>query len=219
MLTTVADAANADGKHAHPGVEGVMRGSLYSRRQAIMLLDELVQEGWLSIEEQGGGMGKATVYSLPRMAEANGAVVAPITVQSGAETVQFEGQTVQSGLHPNGLHNDKAQRSAKRSSFPEQFLLTAAMKEWAAENAPEVDLTFQTRQFADYWRGKGEKRADWIATWRMWIRNAQQWNRTGGRRGTPAPPADPVLMTEQFKTDEEYVAYMNKTYPGWDVQK
>lgn len=106
----------------------------------------------------------------------------------------------------------------RRTSFPDVFRLTPAMKEWAAENAPEVDLTFQTRQFADHWRGKGEKRADWVATWRTWIRNAQQWNRTGGRRGA-TPPPDPVLMTEQFATDEEYVAYMNKTYPGWDVQK
>ncbi len=218
VLTCVADAANADGKHAHPGIEGVMRGSLYSRRQSINLLDELVQEGWLGVEEVGGGIGKATVYWLPKMVAEKGATTAlnaGQTVQFGEQTVQFEAQTVQSGVHPNGLPNGKSQRS-RPEPFPDAFQLTPEMKAWATKEVPGVDLSFQTRQFADHWRGKGEKRADWVATWRTWMRNAKQWN-----RGSPAPtpPPDPLPITGPVTIDPDpdydYEAWMDEHDPKW----
>lgn len=71
VLLAVADAANADGDHAHPGVAGVARFSLYSAGQVRRLLDELEAEGWLVVVEQGGGRapgkrhGRATVYRVP----------------------------------------------------------------------------------------------------------------------------------------------------------
>ncbi len=118
VLTTVADAANAEGRHAHPGIDGVMRGSLYGRRQAIDLLATLVEEGWLTVEQEGGGRAMATVYRV-NMVPRNGATVAPPPperVQSdernGAictpETVQSGTETVHSGLHPNGLDNKRS---------------------------------------------------------------------------------------------------------------
>lgn len=62
VLLAVADAANANGQHAHPGIDFVASATLYSRRQAINLLDELVQEQWILVTEEGGGRGRATVY-------------------------------------------------------------------------------------------------------------------------------------------------------------
>lgn len=110
VLHAVADAANADGYNAHPGIEAVQRGALYGRRQTIDLLAELVAEGWLEVTEAGGGRGWATVYRLPMVPRENGAVAAE-TVQpapeKGAaeapERVQPAGETVQPTLHPNGV--------------------------------------------------------------------------------------------------------------------
>lgn len=119
VLHTVADAANADGDNAHPGIEAVQRGSLYGRRHAIDLLAELVAEGWLEVKETGGGRGLATVYRL--VMERNSAMAALETVQSpplkGAitsakqctgepETVHCGAETVQSRVHPNVLSNE-----------------------------------------------------------------------------------------------------------------
>jgi hypothetical protein len=114
VLLTVADAANAEGQHAHPGLANMMSGSLYSRRQVQDLAAELVAEGWLVVEKAGGGAGLATVYGLPMVARHNGAATAPLateTVQphlgNGAvhppETVQSAAETVRPGLHPNGV--------------------------------------------------------------------------------------------------------------------
>lgn len=59
--------------------------------------------------------------------------------------------------------------------IPEPFLLTVAMREWAAEEVPLVDVEDTTRRFVDYWRAKSGKDAtkvDWVATWRNWLRRA-----------------------------------------------
>jgi hypothetical protein len=118
VLHTVADAANADGHNAHPGIEGVMRGSLYSRRRAIDLLAELVAEGWLVVTERStGGRGRATVYSVPMVpretvqplqgADAgNGATATDETVQPCAGNGATVGETVQPRLHPNGVSTE-----------------------------------------------------------------------------------------------------------------
>lgn len=63
-LLAVADAADVNGRHAHPGVENVAEFSLYSFGQARRLLSDLVAEGWLNITESGGGRGLATVFDL-----------------------------------------------------------------------------------------------------------------------------------------------------------
>jgi hypothetical protein len=46
---------------------------------------------------------------------------------------------------------------------------------WARANTPLVG-TAETDRFRDYWRGEGGQRAskrDWVATWRNWMRRAQ----------------------------------------------
>mgnify|MGYP001607309876 CR=1 FL=1 len=64
VLVTIADAANRDGQHAHPGQQAIVDGSLYSRGQVVAIINDLIAEGWLQVEEQGGGRGKATVYAV-----------------------------------------------------------------------------------------------------------------------------------------------------------
>lgn len=123
VLHTVADAANADGANAHPGIEGVQRGSLYGRRQAIDLLAELVAEGWLEVTTEGGGRGWATVYRLPMVPRGNGAVAAttvqPASVKGAAvesETVQSAPERVQPGVHPNGVATSPTNGTNQRAA-------------------------------------------------------------------------------------------------------
>lgn len=126
VLLAVADCANVDGEHAHPGIAGVVRFSLYSSGQARRLLDELEAEGWLVVTEQGGGRaagsrhGRATVYRVPMGADhpmlvkrasragtnpANARVGAPDTRAPQADTRAPEAVTRASGCAPNGSSN------------------------------------------------------------------------------------------------------------------
>lgn len=83
--------------------------------------------------------------------------------------------------------------SARGTRCPEPFMLTKDMRAWAAEHAPNVDVTAATAEFVDYWRAiPGERgiKLDWIATWRNWMRRAEERGR--GRGGGNGPPRNPV---------------------------
>ena len=71
----------------------------------------------------------------------------------------------------------------RQTPVPKDFAVTAEMKAWAAAKTPlVVDLEFETEQFVDHWTAKRELRADWLATWRTWMRNQQKWT---AARGAP----------------------------------
>ena len=67
--------------------------------------------------------------------------------------------------------------------IPDQFLLTKEMRQWAQGAVPAVNLKSETENFCDYWRGQGGTKADWVATWRTWMRKAQTDLERGGRGG------------------------------------
>jgi hypothetical protein len=73
------------------------------------------------------------------------------------------------------------------------------MVEWARRECPTVDGRRETEKFIDYFRAapgaKGVK-LDWLATWRNWMRKAEETaaSRPSHLRSVPAPvplPADP----------------------------
>lgn len=78
VLVTIADAANRDGEHAHPGMEAMVEGSLYSEGHVRRTIARLIEEGWIE-QTEAPGPGKAAEYRLldPEtglgIAESNGA--------------------------------------------------------------------------------------------------------------------------------------------------
>lgn len=84
------------------------------------------------------------------------------------------------------LEKPKTQRR-KGTRIPEHFQVTADMVAWATENTPGVDGRYETAKFCDYWRAKsgtGATKLDWVATWRNWMRTAQ--DRVRGSQFAPA---------------------------------
>lgn len=67
-----------------------------------------------------------------------------------------------------------------KTYLPDGFAITDAMREWAKAKVPGVDIESQTERFVDYWRGNGKKMADWVATWRNWMRRAPEFSRSSG---------------------------------------
>lgn len=81
--------------------------------------------------------------------------------------------------------------SPRGTRIPAEFAVTPSMVEWAREHAPHVDGRFETDQFRDYWTGKSGRDAtkvDWVATWRNWMRRAEQ---QAGRHQTTQHAAQP----------------------------
>ena len=61
--------------------------------------------------------------------------------------------------------------------LPDDFTPSPEMVEWFRKNCPHVDGKTEHAQFCDYWRakpGKDGRKLDWLATWRNWMRTAEE---------------------------------------------
>ena len=93
ILAVIADAANRDGRHSHPGAAAIEEGALYSRSTVKAALRTLAAEGWIRVEEEGGGRGRATVYALPGVSDPGWRYAGrpPETVQSPDPSEEVNG--------------------------------------------------------------------------------------------------------------------------------
>lgn len=135
-----------------------------------------------------------------------------IVVEASPPEGEGEGEGKGKGKdQERGPHIEKQKLAARKMKIPNPFLLTAEMRAWAAESVPGVELKTETEKFVDYWRGEAKTKADWPATWRNWMRKAQQdHNRPGPRGGAPVNRQQQIedenarVVREMFARDEAY---------------
>ncbi len=73
-----------------------------------------------------------------------------------------------------GAESTRTGRTTLSRAFPDGFLLRDADMQWAEEMAfSGSTIEKETFTFVDYYRGRGDARADWYATWRTWMRRAR----------------------------------------------
>jgi len=71
-----------------------------------------------------------------------------------------------------------------KTLLPDDFQITESMRAWARAKIPQVDIDSEHENFCDYWKAHGKKMADWVATWRVWMRRAPEFAR--GNRNSRA---------------------------------
>lgn len=54
------------------------------------------------------------------------------------------------------------------------FRLTDAMRRWATNTVPNVDIEHSTRQFVSHYRATGTSRRSWPDAWQKWLRDDAQ---------------------------------------------
>ncbi|WP_402843733.1 hypothetical protein [Microbacterium sp. GXS0129] len=100
--------------------------------------------------------------------------------ETKAETEAETETETETNTPPNGGGARK-----RGTRIPEPFIVTSAMREWAASETPHADVDACTRQFVDYWRAESGSRAskrDWVAAWRNWLRREEAPARTSPQR-------------------------------------
>jgi hypothetical protein len=130
--------------------------------------------------------------------------------RSKAEARASEAPGSKSNLEPEPepIATDVAIREPRKrgtttsgTRIPDDFTVTPEMVAWAHEHAPHVDGRAETARFVDYWRAKAGKdglKRDWPATWRNWMRTAEE--RSATRRPTNGhhrPTADDKIAAIQ----------------------
>ncbi len=157
--------------------------------------------GYVEVERTGRSSRYRVVLDVPEAAAMKPDVtsdISPMKPDVTSEVTPKVASDVTPGgyIHRTTFSNDVSQRvkplaspTAKARRIPDPFMVTSAMKAWAHENVPTIDLGFHTAQFCDYWRGESGQRArkvDWVAAWRNWMRRAST-TRTNGNNGHGRP--------------------------------
>ena len=79
-------------------------------------------------------------------------------------------------------------KSPRGTALPKDWELPGDWRTWAEGARPDVDVLTVADSFRDYWvakPGKDGRKADWLATWRNWVRN----QRSGGNGARPQSAA------------------------------
>lgn len=110
-------------------------------------------------------------------------------------------------------------RSKPKTHLPEDFLpQTKTIESIRAEfpHATSDDLEYQNRKFRDHWAKVGTPMADWDATWRNWIRTANERGELG-HRGTPVLRA---VNGGQSTVDDKVSGWMDlaNSTPGRELE-
>jgi hypothetical protein len=74
--------------------------------------------------------------------------------------------------------SDSAPPKRRGSRVPEDFTITAELREWAKRETPLVNVDQKLGEWMDYWRGVAGAtgvKLDWQATWRNGMKKQQQW--------------------------------------------
>lgn len=58
--------------------------------------------------------------------------------------------------------------SLSKDTMPENY------EEFIKTERPDLNPLQTYYKFCDYWLGNGETKADWLATWRNWVRNEKK---------------------------------------------
>jgi len=121
VLVAIADAANADGQHAHPGNAAICRATLYSPAHVRRVLAQLKEDGWVHVEAyEHGGRGMATVYAIPgvkrahdeRVLKGNALIPAPKRAHFGAKPAHPDER-------PTGFSNGFSNRGGDQHVRPD----------------------------------------------------------------------------------------------------
>jgi hypothetical protein len=94
-------------------------------------------------------------------------------------------------MSPPSAH-DRKQGTRLPDDFEEQIRSRPDLAEWFRQNCPHVDGKRETERFRDHWTskpGKDGRKLDWVATWRNWMRTAEDRARPRERYRDAKPTA------------------------------
>ena len=164
-----------------------MDDGFYNKRMA----EEVAKSERMSRAFHEAGLRSAEV----RRQKAREGTAAKIEARLNQGSIKVEPRSVSPSPSPSP--SPKVKRVLATAS---RFALDAAPQDWiefCKQERPDLSPKATFDRFADYWRGvpgaRGKK-ADWLATWRNWVRN----ERTGRRESTPS---DIAALVEQLEME------------------
>ncbi len=225
VLLILANRTNKN-HQCFPSLTSIAADTGMDRRTVMRSLNIL--EGLTLLKRQKRGIN-STLYTISVGAERPYSTKNKKPEKVGAERPQDQGPTAPRGTPPLeaerpggrgtpplsvGAHrpteppiepsfNPQKKGIRPRTRAPDTIPITDAMRKWATENGVKVKLETETEIMLDHHRGKGNLQADWIATWRTWMRNSLKFERHFGNNGNgngnglfPEKPTEAEIQAE-----------------------
>lgn len=146
---------------------------------------------WLRWNRSAEEMGRERVRDRNRKTSTNDGTDAGNGAGTGAGVPHLL-PTAETETETEAVKTTAPRKRATR--IPDDFDVTDGMRSWAQGSTPLVNLDRETANFRDYWRakpGKDATKQDWVATWRTWMRRAQE---NAERRTPQAAVGSPVEL-------------------------
>jgi DNA-binding MarR family transcriptional regulator len=168
VLLALADHANGATGLCIPGQNTLAQQCNMSVRSVQRHLDTLEELGFIARQTRMRGEGRGRTSDRYYLGP---------TRQN--ETTNLTNQDDQ----PDNVVVAEPEENRKRTFRAPTSSMTA---DWQPEAAnwqaiigrhPQLDCQTELDNFRDHWIGKGERRADWNASLRTWMRNAEKWQR------------------------------------------
>ena len=190
-----------------PAVATLAKYAQCSERAVRYSLKRLVEAGELSIVRQGGGRDGLRDDRRPNLyrvlvscpADCSGGMnhqrrdeagfppkvdgVKPVSERGEAG---FRDGVKQVAAEPS-LEPSKNNRPKRTSQMTEDWQPNPENLKRIREKHPTLDHQREIENFRDHYISKGEKRADWDASLRTWMRNAEKWSKPDKRQTTGSP--------------------------------
>jgi hypothetical protein len=130
VLLVIADHADDNGENAYPGVARIAKRASITERHTRRILQELVREGWLSIDRQMGGGVDLRSDRRPNRYRLNGVTSVSGRIADGVTPVSERGDMgVRNGVTPMSADTSL---EPSTNSLPSEELLSRFNEFWVA---------------------------------------------------------------------------------------
>ena len=176
-----------------------------ANRYSIHIPETLAQQATVAesatVADQARGMRVAEQATVAQQATVAESASSTVAQQARGKEQTIEQTSVGRARPVTGkavtANTGKKSSAAKGSRLPADWQLPKAWGEWALQEAPTwapEQVRKVAERFRDYWIAKPGRegfKADWLATWRNWVRREAERTSAAPARSLPAGTPDP----------------------------
>jgi len=186
LYCVLARYADNEDMTAYPG-RGTLAKRVGCHRATIdRAVEELIALGAITKQVRvKDGKYQSSLYTIRRIGPRRTHAATPVAPMQPPPSHPCDIELEPENVEPK---NDKPANNRK-TSMAEDWQPDSTNLERIKAKHPLLDVQTELDNFRDHYIGKGERRADWNASLRTWMRNAEKWSKKPGQTGTSQFPA------------------------------
>ena len=185
LYVVLARYADNDDLTAYPG-RGLLAKRMHCHRSSVdRAVEELIDLGAITKQVRFvEGKYTSSLYTIRRIAPSRTHATTPVAPMQRPSSHPCDIELEPEELEPKNI------KPSRQTSMTEHWQPDPTNWERIVTSTKGIDHQLELDNFRDHWLSKADKRTDWNASLRTWMRNAQKWQKVN-----PAErPANPVRL-------------------------